>query len=149
METLIFEQDDARQEAALISIAQSVFDRFDGGYIQDRLAYIADPMLIVAKESDQWLGFKMAYRRGSALYSWLGGTHPDARRRGIAKLLMQTQHQIAVERGYKAVLTRTRASNRSMIILNLKYGFDIVGFEVDSGGHPVATLRKSLKGDES
>ena len=56
-------------------------------------------LALVAVEEDRLLGFKLGYSESSnQFYSWLGGVLPHARRRGIARLLLQQQiplrHQI-------------------------------------------------------
>ncbi|MGB0514854.1 MAG: GNAT family N-acetyltransferase, partial [Wenzhouxiangellaceae bacterium] len=70
--------------------------------------------------------------------------HPRARRQGFGARLMQVQHEHVRQLGYLSVTTRTRAANRAMLILNLKNGFEIVGFEVDGAGFTVVSQRKSL-----
>lgn len=142
---IAFHGEDAReQEDAIVHIAAQVFSGFDGDYVRSRLPHVVDPLLIVAAVNKQWLGFKLGYRRGPSLYSWIGGVHPDGRRRGIAQGLMNYQHEAARTLGYQSVTTRTRAVNNPMIILNLRNGFHISGFEVDEKGMAVVTQQKIL-----
>ncbi len=56
---------------------------------------------------------------------------------------MHAQHDHVRSLGYRSILTRTRATNRPMIILNLKCGFEIVGFEINGTGFAVVNQRKS------
>lgn len=144
MQINILEQDDARCTEPLVALACEVFHPFDPAYIEDRLSHIADPFLVLAEDEHGWAGFKLGYRRGSAFYSWLGGVHPRARRRGLGERLMRIQHEHVRKSGYQCVTTRTRATNRGMLILNLKCGFEIVGFETDQAGFAVVSQRKSL-----
>jgi len=143
-EVLEFAGADARKSDTLIAVAAAVFEDFDGRYITARIDQITDPLLLVARQDDRWIGFKIGYRQGQTFYSWLGGTIPGARGRGVARRLMQAQHAAAAARGFCSVETRTRASNTPMIILNLRSGFEIIGFEVDRDGIPVVTQRKRL-----
>lgn len=129
----------------LLALCKAVFAEFDSAYLLDRLPRIADPDLWLAIEGDEWVGFKLGYRRGDALlYSWLGGVHPRLRGQGVASELMERQHAHAAAVGYRFVETRTRAANNPMILLNLRHGFHITGFEVDARGIPVVVQRKAL-----
>ncbi|WBY08808.1 GNAT family N-acetyltransferase [Sphingomonas sp. 7/4-4] len=129
----------------LLALCKAVFAEFDSAYLLDRLPRVADPDLWLAIEGGEWVGFKLGYRRGDALlYSWLGGVHPRLRGQGVASELMERQHAHAAAVGYRFVETRTRAANNPMILLNLRHGFHITGFEVDARGIPVVIQRKAL-----
>jgi GNAT superfamily N-acetyltransferase len=130
----------------VLALCQAVFDELSEGYLLDRLPLLDGRALVAARdEAGRLVGFKLGYRRGGQLfYSWLGGVHPEARRRGLARRLMAAQHQWARSRGYAQIETRTRAVNRVMLIANLKGGFCITGFEVDRAGHAVVTQRVDL-----
>ncbi|HWU94420.1 MAG TPA: hypothetical protein VN029_02410 [Sphingomonas sp.] len=131
--------------APLLHLCRSVFPDFTDSYLVDRLPRLDEPLLWLAIEDGSWKGFKLSYRRGDALlYSWLGGVVPELRGRGMASGLMRRQHADAAALGYRLVETRTRASNNSMILLNLRHGFHVVGFETDARGVPVVIQRKLL-----
>lgn len=135
----------AEAAAPLLDLCNRAFDGFEPDYLLDRLPRLADPVLLLALDGSQWVGFKLAYRRGTTmLYSWLGGVDPAFRRHGIASALMTRQHQAAAMAGYRTVETRTRATNNGMLILNLRHGFQVCGFEVDAGGLPIILQRKAL-----
>ena len=133
----------------LLAFCETIFPGFSPPYLTDRLVHIDAPCVWAARDgSGRLLGFKLGYRRGGTLfYSWLGGVHPEVRRRGIAQRLMRAQHDWARAQGYASIETRTRANNNPMIILNLQSGFRIVGFEVDRTGTPIVTQRLSLDGE--
>jgi GNAT superfamily N-acetyltransferase len=129
----------------LLALCRSVFPDFTDAYLLDRLPRLDDPMLWLAVENGGWKGFKLGYRRGSELfYSWLGGVAPELRGKGVASELMRLQHADAAAQGYRFVETRTRAENNPMILLNLRRGFQIAGFEIDAHGIPVVIQRKAL-----
>lgn len=131
----------------LLALCQNVFDAFDTAYLLARLPRIADPDLWLAIDGGEWAGFKLGYRRGDTLlYSWLGGVHPRLRGQGVASELMERQHAYAAAVGYRFVETRTRAINNPMILLNLRHGFHVAGFEVDAHGIEVVIQRKRLEG---
>ncbi|MCW3849191.1 GNAT family N-acetyltransferase [Sphingomonas sp. LB-2] len=129
----------------LLTLYRAVFEHIDDAYLLSRLPHMADPMLWIAEDEAGWVGFKLGYRRGATLlYSWLGGVHPRARGQGVASALMVRQHEAAAAQGYARVETRTRAANNAMLMLNLRHGFHVCGYEIDARGIPVVTLRKSL-----
>lgn len=129
----------------LLALYTAAFDAVDRAYLRDRLPKLEDLMLWIAEDAEGWVGFKLGYRRGATLlYSWLGGVHPRARGQGMASTLMVQQHEAALAAGYTHVETRTRAVNNPMVMANLKHGFHVCGFEHDTRGNPVVTLRKTL-----
>ena len=129
----------------LLALYRAVFEHIDDAHLLSRLPNMTDPMLLIAEDAEGWVGFKLGYRRGSALlYSWLGGVHPRARGQGVASALMVRQHEAAAAEGYAHIETRTRAANNAMLMLNLRHGFQIAGYETDARGIPVVTLRKLL-----
>jgi GNAT superfamily N-acetyltransferase len=129
----------------LLALCRSIFPEFTDAYLLDRLPALTDPMLWLAIEEGEWKGFKLGYRRGcDLLYSWLGGVAPDLRGKGVASELMRLQHADATAEGYRFVETRTRAENNPMILLNLRHGFRIAGFETDSRGIAVVIQRRTL-----
>ncbi|CUS43886.1 MAG: GNAT family N-acetyltransferase [Pseudomonadota bacterium] len=132
--------------ALLLPLCGVVFATFDPEYLASRLPHVADPHLLLARRGDDTpMGFKLGYRRGGGLfYSWLGGVAPEARRIGLAARLMERQHEEIRALGYHHVETRTRAENNSMILLNLRHGFHVTGFEIDARGAAVVTQRKIL-----
>lgn len=140
----ILEHEQAARPELLVEMASQVFEDFDPAYIENRFFHMVGPVLLVARDKFGPAGFKIGYRDHDSFYSWLGGVHPRARRQGLASRLMQAQHEHVCALGYQYVITRTRASNRSMIILNLKYGFEIVGFEINAAGFAVVNQRKRL-----
>lgn len=136
---------DARSADTVLDLCRAVFPGFDDTYLTGRLATVADPALSRATVGGQLMGFKLGYRRGDGLfYSWLGGVRPEMRGQGVARELMVRQHDWAAASGYTSIETRTRASNTAMIVLNLRAGFTIAGFEVDRSGIAVVTQRKLL-----
>ncbi|WNB92797.1 GNAT family N-acetyltransferase [Bacillus sp. NEB1478] len=99
----------------------------------------------IAISDDQVIGFKAGYElKPSKYYSWLGGVHPDFRNNGIAGKLMEMQHKWCSSNGFNIIQTKTKNKWKSMLILNLKHGFDIIGTYTDSKGEPKIILEKNL-----
>lgn len=136
----------ARAPEEVLAFCLLAFDEFSPEYLTSRLTHVVAPSRVTARFADGSLaGFKLGYRRGASLfYSWLGGVHPDARRQGVAAELMRRQHEWAKGQGYTEIETRTRSVNSAMLILNLKSGFQVRGFEIDSMGRQLVIQRKSL-----
>lgn len=147
-EAILYRRWEGPIEAAaqpLLALYRAVFDDVVDSYLLDRLAGLDDPDLWIAEGDGEWVGFKLAYRRGPGLlYSWLGGVRSTYRGRGIASALTVLQHDHARVRGYAHVETRTRAPNNAMIQVNLRHGFQICGFEVDARGIAMVLQRKAL-----
>lgn len=105
--------------------------------------------LLLAREGNELLGLKLGYRRGPRhFYSWLGGVHPGARGRGVARSLMEEQHRWLREQGYSQVTTETFNRYRPMLLLNIRAGFDVVGTRTTLKGETQIVLRKRLEVQE-
>ncbi|MBD2703247.1 GNAT family N-acetyltransferase [Spirosoma sp. BT702] len=82
----------------------------------------------LAVVGERVVGCKLGYeRQPGEFYSWLGGVHPDFRGQRIASELMKRQHEWCRQHGYQTIRTQTYNQWRSMLIMNLQHGFDIVG----------------------
>ncbi|MFP3322712.1 GNAT family N-acetyltransferase [Planococcus sp. SIMBA_160] len=90
-------------------------------------------------------GYKIGYGLdGAKFYSWLGGVRPDCRKLGIASELMRRQHEDLKAMGYETVRTKTMNKWRSMLLLNIQTGFDVLKTEVDPRGQLKIVLEKKL-----
>jgi len=93
-----------------------------------RIAEKLRPMALIARVDGQAVGFKLGYEKNrEEFFSWLGGVIETHRRKGIARELLRRQHEWCRDRGYQAVVTESANEYRTMIILNLSEGFEIVG----------------------
>lgn len=101
-------------------------------------------LVSLAYAANTLVGFKIAHReRRGRVRSWLGGVHPDYRRRGIARALMHAQHTWCRAEGFTTIRTVTTNSFRGMLILNIATGFEIVGVRA-TGGEPKIMLELRL-----
>lgn len=102
-------------------------------------------LTIIAYQNQQMIGYKMGYRRKEGhFYSWLGCVSDEFRGQGIAAELMKLQHEWCKKHKYHSIRTMTYNRWRSMLILNLKHGFNIVGLLADKAGEPKIILEKSI-----
>lgn len=91
------------------------------------------------------VGFKIGYEIDEGtFYSWLGGVASHYRNRGIALALMKQQHDYLRRKGYKKVQTKTMNKWRGMLLLNIKYGFDVIETYYDEKGRHKILLEKKL-----
>jgi GNAT superfamily N-acetyltransferase len=91
-------------------------------------------------------GYKVGYEMTAQIFfSYLGGVRPEYRGQGIASRLMAEQHRTAREWGYSIVRTHTHNEFRSMLLLNIKSGFDVTGVNYKSGARDLSIiLEKTL-----
>ncbi|WP_226535803.1 GNAT family N-acetyltransferase [Fictibacillus halophilus] len=99
----------------------------------------------VALNNSQVIGYKVGYELDKRkFYSWLGGVDTRFRGHGVASKLMEQQHQYLRENGYRIVQTKTMNKWRSMLILNIKSGFDIIETYTNKKGLHKIILEKNL-----
>lgn len=115
----------------LVELISAIFEGQSPAQSANELAYqqTRTPLLIgLAFDEQALIGYKIGYERQPChFYSWLGGVLPDYRGRKIASALMEQQHDWCHQQGYHTIRTQTYNRWRSMLILNLRHGFDIVG----------------------
>ena len=95
------------------------------------------------------VAFKAGTDEGEGLFeSWRGGVLSSVRRQGIASELMRLQHQWCANRGFKRIRTVTNSDNSSMLILNLRSGFEIMGIFTNRAKRLKVLLEKRLSRGE-
>ncbi|MCS0787914.1 GNAT family N-acetyltransferase [Cytobacillus firmus] len=105
-------------------------------------------LVLTAMDGEKVIGYKMGYAIDEdRFYSWVGGVATDYRKNGIASMLMEKQHGYLKEKGYKVVRTKTMNKWRSMLILNIKHGFDVIETCTDENGLLKIVLEKQLKNE--
>lgn len=130
----------ATKPSLLVTVARDHADRTDkadNGSVAGSVTVCATRRRVV--------GYKIGYELDSdTFYSWLGGVNPNYWNHGIGSKLMEVQHEYLRQSGYQAVETKTKNKWRSMLILNIKHGFDVVEAVLDETGEHKITLRKGL-----
>ncbi len=119
---------------------------FEGAELKlEELTEKKNLLIFVAIDSNRVVGFKMGYEfNDHTFYSWLGGVHSDYRGKGIASELMHRQHEKVKSLGYPKVRTISRNKRRAMLLLNIKFGFDVVETFVSKKGTHKIVLEKEL-----
>lgn len=104
-----------------------------------------NPYFIVAEIDGRVVGYEMGYDVKGKLYDCYKAIHPDFQRKGIGKLLLEKQLEIAKKRGYKYVFIKTSNNYLGMLILALKNGFKITGYKAKEWGNsPAIWLEKKI-----
>ena len=119
---------------------------FEGAELEtEKLKEKSNLIVFVAKDENRVTGFKIGYDYGNrTFYSWLGGVHTDYRGKGIAKELMRRQHELVKSMGYTKARTISRNDKRGMLILNIKFGFDVIETFISKKGTHKIVLEKVL-----
>lgn len=135
--------------AVLDQIAQVAVQTgpFDAEAVRQHLATRRNVLCCLAYVDGEPVGFKVGHEERPRYFeSWIGGVAPAHRRQGMARALMQAQHQWCAENGYRIVSTVTEGSNHPMLIANLQAGFDVCGTFLDRGQILKVILQKRLAG---
>jgi ribosomal protein S18 acetylase RimI-like enzyme len=137
---------DKAAQGTLFRLYEAIFDTKPHADMQYRLArYECLLLLAIDAAGGEAVGFKLGYEEDSeTFYSWLGGVLPEARGQHLALRLMETQHTLCRERGYRYVRTNTLNRWRNMLIINIKSGFDIIGTQLRHDGTVKILMEKKL-----
>lgn len=131
----------------IMHFEKEVFDEpFPREKIEERFKLYDHFISLFAFKNGELVGYKIGYQKNPRLfYSWIGGVLTNARGEGVAKALMEKQHELAKQRGYKVIRTETQNRFKPMLVLNLKFGFDIIGtYKSDQDQLQTIILEKSL-----
>lgn len=102
-------------------------------------------LILVASVDGQNVAYKAGFAHDDqTFYSWVGGVSPLYRKLGIAAKLMEVQHQELKTMGFKKVRTKTKNKFKSMLLLNIKTGFDIVDTYMGADDELRIILEKDL-----
>ena len=142
-----FPEDQVLQDIAFVS--QSVFpgvtiekaEQLNRDKLEGRKAIF----IIVAKEDGKPVGFKQGYATRPGFFeSESGGVVESARKRGIANEMIKLQHEWCVKNKFVFIDTSVSNDNQTMLILNLKHGFKVVGTTLHRNKIPLVLLQKQI-----
>ncbi|WP_243648623.1 GNAT family N-acetyltransferase [Hazenella coriacea] len=127
----------------ILQLHESIFG--DASNVIQKMKSKPNLVIHVALDQTKVVGYKMGYELDlDTFYSWLGGVSKHYRNQGIASQLMEIQHSFLRDKGYTTVQTKTKNEWRNMLILNLKFGFNVIGTYTDQKGEPKIILEKNL-----
>ncbi|MGA5691710.1 GNAT family N-acetyltransferase [Cytobacillus pseudoceanisediminis] len=130
----------------IIELHKNIFGDSEG--LVSKMKSKPQLLVLTAMDGEKVIGYKMGYAIDEdRFYSWMGGVATDYRKNGIASMLMEKQHGYLKEKGYKVVRTKTMNKWRSMLILNIKHGFDVIETCTDENGLLKIVLEKQLKNE--
>jgi ribosomal protein S18 acetylase RimI-like enzyme len=138
---------DSMPEEAILERIIDLHNRIFGESVDLVKKMESKPQLLVnvALNDSQVIGYKIGYELDKRkFYSWLGGVDTRFRGHGVASKLMEQQHQFLKENGYHIVQTKTMNKWRSMLILNIKSGFDVISTYTNEKGLHKIILEKNL-----
>lgn len=142
---LIFDSlPDARLLESIVELHTAIFGTADN--LINKMANRPGLLVITAMSGAKVIGYKIGYALDDTkFYSWLGGVDTNFREFGIGSTLMEKQHQYLRKKDYRVVQTKTMNKWRSMLILNIKNGFDIMDTYKDEKGLHKIILEKNLQ----
>ena len=112
----------------LAALAVAVFGKVDVEDLAWRLEKMPEASVHALRSEGRLVAFKFGYAIEQRRYlSWLGGVSSEHRRQGLARDLMDRQHDWARRRGYEFIETGAIKFNTAMLTLNLSAGFEIIG----------------------
>ena len=130
---------------SIATLYELIFDS-SGDHITEKLRR-ENLITVVAEKERQVVGFKVGYgydERPDHFYSWLGGVHPAYRCQGIGGELMRQQHDYCRHTGFRTIRTKTTNQWRSMLLLNIRHGFHVMGTYLDDDREIKIILEKRL-----
>lgn len=115
-----------------LALDEAIFDqKFSLEKIQKELIGRPYTLGVFAYEDKKPIGFKVGFELYPyTFYSWIGGVLEESRGKGVARSLMEAQHEYLKEDGYRWVRTQSQNRFKKMMICNLRFGFNIKGIEV-------------------
>ena len=145
IEYRIFESlPDALLLDSIVELHTAIFDTTDN--LKNKMANKPGLLVITAMSGPKVIGYKIGYALDNdKFYSWLGGVETSFREFGVGSTLMEKQHQYLREKDYRVVQTKTMNRWRSMLILNIKNGYDVMDTYTDEKGLHKIVLEKNLQ----
>lgn len=87
---------------------------------------------LVAKDGDKIIGWSFGYQKSAQdFYMVNSAIFPEYRRKGIYTELLRLAVDKITDMGFQYIYSRHKLTNNDVIIPKLKYGFNIVGMEVN------------------
>lgn len=141
-----FTEVNSKQVEVLAALIKESFGEWDPQWFHSNLGNHTRIHLLIASIDNKPVAFKLGYELDKwTFYSWLGGVLPEHRSIGIAEELITAQHDWCRGQGYRKVQTKTQNHWKAMLMLNIKMGFEIVGYHSSDHGGPKILLEKRIQ----
>lgn len=129
MELKVIDQFTPELLAQVETLEKEIFAKnYREGHFSRELPNKEGTIAVFIFDNNKPIAYKVGYKlKVGTFYSWVGGVAPAFRGQGLAKKLMEKQHSIAKEKGYKVIRTHTMNRFRKMLLFNIKSGFQITG----------------------
>lgn len=135
----------AVQMESLLAVYQEIFEDADTSFFIDRLKNQPNVFSILVYKSNKLIGFKIGYPQAeNVFYSWIGGVIIAFRKQGIGQQLIRLQENHARLSGFKTLKTKSINRFKSIMILNLKIGFNITKIYKNTKGQTKIVFEKTL-----
>jgi predicted GNAT superfamily acetyltransferase len=129
----------------MVNLYSDIFDDADEVFFKQRIKEHSKLVSILAYYGNGLIGLKIGYPYNEdTFYSWVGGVLPKHRNQGIAKQLAFLQEQHAKRQGFSKLRTKSMNRFRTMMILNLKNGFDITKVYTNTKGQTKIVFEKII-----
>jgi predicted GNAT superfamily acetyltransferase len=131
------------QELAILYT--TLFKDADLEFFKQRIYDQTKPLFVLAYSDKVIIGFKIGYPyNDDTFYSWVGGVHPKYRNQGIARQLAKLQEDYVKNNGFVKLRTKSMNHFKSMMILNLKNGYNITNIYTNTKGQTKIVFEKQL-----
>ncbi|MBC7659344.1 MAG: GNAT family N-acetyltransferase [Chitinophagaceae bacterium] len=141
---------DGPMRSLIGSLAAQCFPEWNEMDFEKRLKTYDHFQIAIAQVDGKAVAFKIGYPLSTTnFYSWLGAVIPEYEGTGIATILMKAQHEWAVSKGFHRIRTKCLNFNKTMLILNLKHGFEVIDTELTEQGLKLILEKRLLEGEYS
>ena len=129
----------------LVALYTDIFEDAVEKFFIQRIHTKQQILSLIAYQNNIPVGFKIGYLYNTnTFYSWVGGILPKYRRKGIASSLAKQQEHWAKNNGFTKLRTKSMNRFKSMLILNLKNGFDITQVYTNEKGQTKIVFEKLI-----
>ncbi len=148
-EMILYDEIEGKPDEAVLEKIKaffvSIFSNANTAKFDKKLNQASNIFTVLALLEKRIVGFKIGYQiEPGTFYSWVGGVDKSFRQRGIAAELMKRQHDWCARNDFQIVKTKTTNQFKSMLILNIKSGFDIIEVYSDINKERKIVLEKHL-----